>query len=327
LQKGIAILPVAPVPGSGTVIGESRAMLHTVAKLHYEADLSQVQIARQLGLSTATISRLLQRARAEGIVRIEVREIFSADELGEQVARRLGLGQVVAVDAPGPGVAAAMAPPLARMLLAAGLGPRSVLMVGWGRTVSAVIDAGLPPLPGVAVVPSTGGMQQHAQHFQSNEFSRRAAEVTGGVPHFIHAPYLPAPEALDLFLSDASVQASVALWDRIDAAVVGIGQPYGLDRPGSGGPADRDPALAPAAGDVVRHYFDEAGRIIDWNGEGRMIAVSCAQLRAAPLVVGIAAGDTKVSSIIGAARAGLVKALVTDTRTAEAILDRLAREG
>ena len=26
-------------------------MLHTVAKLHYESDMSQVQIAKQLGLS------------------------------------------------------------------------------------------------------------------------------------------------------------------------------------------------------------------------------------------------------------------------------------
>ncbi len=302
-------------------------MLHTVAKMHYQADLSQVQIARKLGLSTATISRLLQRARAEGIVRIEVRELFGADELGLRLAAQLGLRQVVVVDAPGPGVASAMAPPLSRMLAGLGLGRGSVLMVGWGRTVSAVIEAGLPPLPGVAVVPSTGGMQQHARHFQSNEFSRRAAEVTGGVPHFIHAPYLPAPEALDLFLSDPSVQASVALWDRIDAAVVGIGQPYGLERPGSGGPADRDPALAPAVGDVVRHYFDEDGRVIDWRGEGRMIAVSCAQLRATPLVVGLAVGDAKVPSIIGAARAGLVKALMTDTRTAEAVLDRLAEPG
>jgi DNA-binding transcriptional regulator LsrR (DeoR family) len=66
-------------------------MLHTVAKLHYESDMSQVQIAKQLGLSTATISRLLQRARAEGIVRIEVRDIFAPDALGAQLAARLGL--------------------------------------------------------------------------------------------------------------------------------------------------------------------------------------------------------------------------------------------
>ena len=133
-------------------------MLHTVAKLHYESDMSQVQIAKQLGLSTATISRLLQRARLEGIVRIEVRDIFAPDELGAQLAERLGLKQVVAVDAPATEVLPALAGPLSRMVQAQGLGKGSVLMMGWGRTVSAVIDGGLPAMPGVSVVPSTGGM-------------------------------------------------------------------------------------------------------------------------------------------------------------------------
>ncbi|NJM84043.1 MAG: hypothetical protein HC844_17765 [Tabrizicola sp.] len=201
----------------------------------------------------------------------------------------------------------------------------NVLMIGWGRTVSAVIEAGLPPMPGVLVVPSTGGMQQHAQHFQSNEFSRRAAEVSGGVPHFIHAPYLPDPEVLDLFLADSSVQTSVGLWNRIDAAVVGIGQPYGLERPSAMPPSQVDLDLEDAAGDVVRHYFTADGHILDWRGEGRMIAVSARQLRATRLVIGLAIGDAKIPSILGAARAKLVTALVTDTRTAESLLDALAR--
>lgn len=298
-------------------------MLHAVAKMHYIGELSQVQIAKQLGLSTATISRLLQRARAEGIVRIEVRDVFAPDQLGAELARKLGLALVEVVDAPVSGALPALAAPLSRMLAAADLRAGNVLMIGWGRTVSAVIETGLPPMPGVQVVPSTGGMQQHAQHFQSNEFSRRAAEATGGVPNFIHAPYLPDPEVLDLFLADSSVQASVGLWDRIDAAVVGIGQPYGLERPASGASARVEPGLAEAAGDVVRHYFTADGQVLDWRGEGRMIAVSARQLRAAKLVVGLAVGEAKVRSIIGAARAKLITALVTDTRTAESLLDSL----
>lgn len=293
-----------------------------MAKLHYESNLSQVQIAKQLGLSTATISRLLTRARAEGIVRIEVRDLLSPDELGIRLADRLGLEQVVAVDAPKANAHSALAPPLSQMLRDAGLGRDSVLMLGWGRTVSAVIESGLPPLPGVAVVPSTGGMRQQAEHFQSNEMARRAADATGGVPHFIHAPYLPASEALDLFLSDPSVLASVALWERIDAAVVGIGPPHRPDRPGADSEL-QDPSLSGSAGDVVRHFFDEVGNIIDWRGEGRMIAASCTQLRTARLSVGLAIGEAKVPSIIGAARSGLVRRLITDTRTAEAVLDSL----
>lgn len=288
--------------------------------------MSQVQIARQLGLSTATISRLLQRARAEGIVRIEVRDIFAPDALGSLLAQKLGLRDVVVVDAPAAGVLSALAVPLARMLVAADLRAGSVLMIGWGRTISAVIEAGLPQLPGVKVVPSTGGMQQHAQHFQSNELCRRAAEVTGGIPHFVHAPYLPAAEALDFFLTDQSVQESVALWDRIDVAVVGIGQPYGLEHRSTGGPSHDDPDLADAVGDVVRHYFDRAGRVIDWAGEGRMIGATCQQLQAAKRVVGVAVGEAKAASIIGAARARLITALITDTRTAEHVLDAVARD-
>lgn len=300
-------------------------MLHTVAKMHYIGDMSQVQIAKQLGLSTATISRLLQRARSEGIVRIEVRDVFAPDELGAELARRLGLTQVEVVDAPVSGALAALAAPLSRMLAAAELRAGNVLMIGWGRTVSAVIETGLPAMPGVLVVPSTGGMQQHAQHFQSNEFSRRAAEATGGVPNFIHAPYLPDPDVLDLFLADSSVQTSVGLWDRIDTALVGIGQPYGLDRSNSAPMSRPEAELANAAGDVVRHYFTRDGEILDWRGEGRMIAVSAQQLRAAKRVIGLAVGDAKVPSILGAARAKLVTALITDTRTAESVLDALAR--
>jgi DNA-binding transcriptional regulator LsrR (DeoR family) len=291
--------------------------------MHYVADLSQVQIAKQLGLSTATISRLLQRARAEGVVRIEVRDMHEPDELRAELTRRLGLVHVEVVQTPSGNPTPLLAVPLSRMLSASDLRPGGVLTIGWGRTVSAVIEAGLPPLPGVLVVPSTGGMQQHARHFQSNELSRRAAELTGGVPHFVHAPWLPDPETLPLFLAESSVQESVALWDRIDVAVVGIGQPWRHERPPGEEAAAADPVLIAAAGDVVRHYFDAAGQVLDWRGEGRMIAVSAAQLRAARQVIGLAVGESKVPSILGAARAGLVKSLITDSRTAESLVEAL----
>ncbi len=307
------------------MVGESRALLHTVAKLHYVNELSQVRIAIQLGLSTATISRLLQRARAEGIVRIEVREVFDPDELGERVAERLSLEQVVVVDAPAAEMLSALAPPLSRMLSEAGLGRESVLMLGWGRTVWAVIDTGLPPLPGVVVVPSTGGMQQKADYFHSNEFARRAADLTGGVPQLIHAPYLSAPEVFEAFLAEPSVRDAMGLWNRIDVAVVGIGLPHRMDRLDVGDER-HDPLLDNAAGDVVRHYFDEQGNIINWHGEGHMIGATCDQLRAAPISIGLAAGEEKVRSIIGAARTGMITRLITDTRTAEGVLDRLSSQ-
>ena len=52
-------------------IDELRLMTK-VARMYYEENMRQSDIAKQLGLSQATISRLFNRAREEGIVRITV---------------------------------------------------------------------------------------------------------------------------------------------------------------------------------------------------------------------------------------------------------------
>ncbi|MBZ9699927.1 MULTISPECIES: sugar-binding transcriptional regulator [unclassified Mesorhizobium] len=298
-------------------------MLHTVAKLHYEAEMSQVDIARQLGVSTATISRLLQRARAEGIVRIEVLDLAAPEEITGQLIDRLGLRDAAVVETPAAGALTALAGPLGGLLKQAQLVAGSVVAIGWGRAVREVIRAGLPRIPGVLTVAATGGMQQHAAHFQVNEFVRLAAEEFGGTPHFIHAPYLPSSELREVFLGDAAISDAVALWDRTDVAIVGIGLPHAINAPEASAATPSEQALVHAAGDVLRHYFDADGALIAWEGEGRMIAMSPAQLRAVPLVIGVAASPEKATAIIGAARARLINAVITDTKTAQAILATL----
>lgn len=298
----------------------TRAMLHGVARMHYEAEMSQVEIAKQLSVSTATVSRMLRRARDEGIVRIEVVDLVPAQDLGRALVEKLGLRAAAVVDTPSSTALAALAGPVGDLLGRAGLGAGSVLAIGWGRAIRAIVDAGLPEIPGLLVVPATGGMQQHLPHFQVNEFVRLAAARVGGTPHFIHAPYLPSAASRDAFLADPAIAESVALWDRLDAALVGIGLPHAQNSPEASAATPPEQALADAAGDVIRHYFDAAGRPIDWEGEGRMIAASPAQLRRAPLVIAAAAGVEKVHAIRGAVRSGLVSALVTDVRTADAIL-------
>lgn len=294
-----------------------------VAKLHYEAEMSQVDIARRLGVSTATISRLLQRARAEGIVRIEVLDLATPEELTRQLVEGLGLRNAAIVDAPGTAALPALAGPLGGLLRGAGLGAGSVVAIGWGRAVREVIRAGLPRIPGVLTVAATGGMQQQAPHFQVNEFVRLAAEQLGGTPHFIHAPYLPSTELREAFLSDAAIRDSVALWDNVNVALVGVGLPHAINAPEASAATPSEQALVHAAGDVIRHYFDADGNLIHWEGEDRMIAMSQAQLRAVPLVIGVAASPEKATAIVGAARAKLINALVTDTQTAQAILGNL----
>ncbi|WP_428377937.1 sugar-binding transcriptional regulator [Lichenicoccus sp.] len=294
--------------------------------MHYEADLPQNEIARQLGLSTATVSRLLRRARDEGIVNIEIRAYETTADTAKRIKRLLRVRRVEVVDGPEAGIPPGLASSVGSVLKDGKVGDGSILALGWGRAVRDVIRMGLPGLPGVITIPATGGMQQAAPHFQINEFVRLAAEQLGGTPQFIHAPYLPSSQAREAFLREASIRERVELWDKVDAAVVGVGLPHKVDPVHAGAATSSELALTNVAGDVVRHYFDANGNIIPWKGGERVISISVEQLRAVPIVIGVAASPGKANAIIGAVRARLINVIVTDRATAAAILAKIEIE-
>jgi DNA-binding transcriptional regulator LsrR (DeoR family) len=106
-------------------------------------------------------------------------------------------------------------------------------------------------------------------------------------------------------------------------AIVGVGLTHAPKPSESSTATPGEQALSHAAGDVLRHYVTEAGEILHWEGEERMIAASAEQLRRTPLTIGVAATPEKAAGIIGAVRSGMINSLVTDVNTAQAILDRL----
>lgn len=313
----------AAAEGARRPTAGSIASMHAAARLYYEEDLSQHEVAERLNVSRSTVSRLLRQARAQGIVRIEVRPPSPAGELAIELAEGLGLRRAAVVPAlaPGGGLQALVAPTLAELERLA-LRPGDVLAISWGSTVCEVAQAQrFPDLRGVRLVPAVGGMDEVDVRFQPNEIARRVADGSGAEVSFLHAPALPSPELRGSLLSDPDITARLALWDRLAAALVGIGR---APAEPSAAPAHiaavRD-ALCAAVGDVVSRHFDLAGDPVEMPHEDRLLGVSRAQLRAAGTVIGVAAGARKVGAVVGAARARLIDILVTDAATASAALD------
>ena len=70
-----------------------------VARMYYQWDMKQSDIAKRLGLSQPTISRLLQQAKQSGIVRISVTIPQGCyTELEEELLRRYRLRHAGVVD-------------------------------------------------------------------------------------------------------------------------------------------------------------------------------------------------------------------------------------
>ncbi len=301
----------------------STAQMHRAATLYYLEDATQGDVAVQLGVSRATVSRLLAEARRLGIVRIDVVAPVDDDltELAARVRVALGLDAVELSELPGedaPGLA--LAPAVSTLLAGVGLRAGDALLVSSGRTVYEVAQAELPRLPGVQLAPMIGGQDEPEVWYASNEITRQVAAKVGGTPAFLYAPAVPGAELHALLLRDPSIRRVVELWRRARSAIMGVGAPP-LARMSLPGFVPRDTlALRDAVGDVVSRFYDHDGRPVPFAGDERLMAVSYDVLRAVPACIGVAAGAEKVPGILAGARAGYFNQLATDPVTARALL-------
>lgn len=288
------------------------------ARLYYEDALSQQEIADRLGVSRSSVSRLLRAARERGVVHIEIRAPTPAAALSRSLEAALGLRRAVVVPVPprGSGVEPLVAPALAeveRLELSRG----DVLAVSWGEAMWHIAQARtFPALEGVRVVPAIGGIDEVDVRFQTNEIARRVADRSGAAVILLHAPAVPSTALRRSLLSDSEVAPRFALWDRLDAALVGIGRPPLELGTGPAHVMAARSALANAVGDVAGRHYDGGGDPVELPFESRILGVSREQLRRAGTVIAVAAGAGKARSIVGAARAALVDVIVTDSTTA-----------
>lgn len=272
----------------------SNVVLAQVARLHYEQELTKQEIARRLGISRFRVARLLDQARDDGVVRIEIRDPFTAEHpVARTLEERFGLDLAVVVSTEDVASAAAD-------LLPGLLDDTAVLGVAWGQTLAAVASSFEPLLRPVPVVQICGAVPGLEPGAGPTEVAAAFAEKAGGPFHPLPAPAFATRAARDELLANESIRPTVERFGDVTLALVGIG-------------------AHPAGGHVLVHAFDTEGRLVDTDMDERAIALPLLPDRRAR-VLAVAGGAAKGSAVRGALRAGLVDLLVTDLACAEAAL-------
>jgi DNA-binding transcriptional regulator LsrR (DeoR family) len=292
------------------------------SRLYYELGETQNAIAELLRVTRPQVSRLLKRARAEGIVEIRIVDSRSVESPAAGTLRRTyGLDAVhLAPTISGPeDLTRRMVGRLAAEVLRAALRPGATVGIGDGAFVSGTADAleEGATLVAVAVVPLCGGFWTTGRE---REPYRRIGEALGGQVRGLMAPGLVDDAATKTALvAHAGIRAIADLWDRLDVALFGIGGPA-WSTSLVGEPVERQLAAADAVGEVLVAPFDLDGRFVCPALRDRVIAFDARRLGRIPAAIGVAAGASKVRPILGALRAGVVRILVTDVATAEAVV-------
>ena len=299
------------------------------SRLYYELGETQNAIAEQLGVTRPQVSRLLKRARAEGIVEIRVVDRTSVDRpAADAVRERFGLEAVhLAPTIAGPeDLTRRMVGRLAAEVLRRALRPGEIVGIGEGQSVAATAAALEETSSEVdlTVVPLCGG---HWTTGTEREPYRRVADAVDAPARGLMAPGLVDDAATQRsLLAHAGVRAIVELWDRLDVALYGIGAPA-WSAAAVGERVDRELDTAGAIGEVLVAPFDIDGRFVCPSLRERVIAFDARSLGRVPVSIAVASGPGKVRPILGALRSGVVRTLVTDVASAEAVaaLDEATR--
>lgn len=306
-------------------------LITKVARLYHERDYKQTDIAAQLDLSQATVSRLLKKAKSERIVRTVISvPVGTFPDLEEQLQRTYSLKNAIVVDC------VQKEDPMREIGAAAAYYVETTLKQGevigissWSGTLLAMVDA-MHPISRqteAQVVQTLGGVGNPTAEAHANRLTGRLATLTNGEAHSLPAPgVVGSAESMRVMLDDQFTQQALSLFDSITLALVGIGSVDPSPLLASSGnifsPKELEQLQAEGAvGDICLRFFDEQGQPASTSLNERVIGLQLEQLRNVQRAVGIAGGERKIAAIRGALRGGWINVLITDRYTAESLLN------
>lgn len=305
-----------------------------IAQMYYRLHLSQEQIGERLGISRFKVGRLLDRAVAEEIVRIEiVHPAARLLELEDRLVERFGLAAAAVADVPAAAGAGDDADALARDVvgqaaadLLARQRPGGTIAVSWGRTMLAVARA-LPKgwTEAREIVQLNGASSRSAQPTRANEILERFAATSGAEFRLLNAPAIVGTSQLRAALvQDPAIRETLDAARDAQTAVFGLGVPQ-ADSPhlASGFVTEKEQAhlrAMGAVGDVIGRFLRQDGKVAWPDLDARSVGLTLADLRAKPVRVGVASGAGRGPIALAALRAGAVTMLACDDATADWVL-------
>jgi DNA-binding transcriptional regulator LsrR (DeoR family) len=309
-------------------------------ELYYRQGRSQKDVAAALGVSAATVSRLLKRAFDEGLVRVEL-DLPRTQELETALVERFGLRDAAVVAAGGRsdvreelGVAAA-----AYFEKIATNGLRVGLSCGFTlyHTIRSLKDRrfkdlDLYPLSGESTLKLVDLAPNTLVGMMAAKYRPHVTAYALPVQHLVSLRQIEQERRR--LLRDPEVRRIYEAAQTVDVALVGVGQ-IAEQTPGfcalaeSYGVSVKRLREFGVVGEINYQPFDVEGRIVDQPElqvlMHRVLSVSGERLQDLSrgedrYVIAVAGGRSKIEAVRGALRGRFMNVLVTDEDVAQAVL-------
>jgi deoxyribonucleoside regulator len=306
------------------------------ATLYYLDGLTQAEIANRLGVSRPTAGRLVGRAKAKGLVRIEVvvppdmRDDLHAEEERE-LEQKFGLteavvaGHGVDIGAPRRPAAFASVGRAAAALLMRRLTASDVLGFTWGPEQVAVATAMAPGVASCRAVVQLDGAMSSAAYQTGTEFIlSRCADVLRATTIRLPAPLYADPSTVVSMRSDSVISRTLDAGRRADVMLFGVGAASTSTTLFEGSFLDTrmldELVSLGAVGEIGGRFFDADGTPVDTELQQRAVSVPLEDVRSCKRSILISSGVGKYQATLGALRGKLARLLVCDIDCARWLL-------
>ncbi|GEK32991.1 sugar-binding transcriptional regulator [Kurthia sibirica] len=303
----------------------SKLEMIQVAKLYYEMNLTQKEIADRLSYSRATISRIIDAAFKEGIIKVEINyTLTSLQKLETLIQEKYNLQKVVVLPVylqertlvlndVGKAVA---------MYLDEICKEDSILGISWGTTLGHVAPyLKEKELPTMKIVQLNGGIAKGSYTTGSSALLERFAQVYKAESYHLPVPTIVDSAAIaDVMKTDTGIQQVLQIGRTCNIALFGIGSISYESVLYKGGyfteNAYEDVIKTGGVGDICSRYFSHIGQIVDESLNARTIGLELEELRNKEHSIAIAVGKEKAQSVRGALNGGYVNTLFIDEELA-----------
>jgi DNA-binding transcriptional regulator LsrR (DeoR family) len=302
---------------------EDRELLTRVAWMYYYGGMNQQEIADELSFTRVKITRLLKLAVDRGIVHITIdKSYFSLFSLENELKNVSGLRYCIVVPSDG-NLIDAISRGVAH-LCGDIIGIRGNLGVGLSRTFNQVDLYLNKEKCRISSVVSICGTTTPNLSLKSGNSGYRIAQVLGVEFYTIWAPVIVGP-GVDgrAIMQDRYISMVMEMANNVDYALVGIGNVDDsqlIESKYISGDDYKSIMACNVEGEILGHYFTVDGIVKPTIINDRLISVDF------PMkcpVLAAAGGPAKIRVIAGAIRSGLIQGLVTDEKTATAVIAML----
>lgn len=299
--------------------------LEKVARMYYILEMSQQEIALNLGIGRSSVARHLKEAKEEGVIRFLVSSSSEKEaydiSLEKQIINNYKLMDTFIL----PSNEDSNFEMLISNYINSILPYQGTVGVGGGSTMNqlSLAMSSFDARPNLNIVQTIGGFANNEKMMPSTSTIQNWSTSLKSNAIFLPAPVIVENEKIkNVYLESKSIAEVYKLISDMNMFITGIGslrdvqilKELEVDK------EIIDQILKESVGDINLHFFNDKGEFIFPELSNQVLGVSTEDFFKTPKRVSVAFGKEKKNAIKAALKGGLTDILITTRETAELLI-------